>query len=55
MNIDKVAQEEYIENKGIYKWERKKKNQFHEMQAPTKNPKSQKNKSRLPSYGHMHT
>ena len=55
MNMDKVAQEEYTENKGIYKWERKKKNQVHEMQAPTKIPKSQKNKSRLPSYGHTHT
>lgn len=54
MIMDKVAQEEYTENKGIFKWKRKK-NQFHEMQALTKIPKSQKNKSRLPSYGHTHT
>ena len=52
INMDKVAQGEYRENKRIYKWERKK-NKVHEMKVLTKIPQSVKNELKSSSHGHV--
>lgn len=48
MNMGEVAQEEYTYNKGVYKWERKDKNQVYMVQAPVKVLKLEGTNSELP-------